>query len=263
MTQPKILIVEDDEQFQKIAADTVDSLGYLREIVTNMNEALLHIKSHEYHGVLMDLCIPVTLGNPSNIEHGVNCLLAIRKIKAPHELPVLVMTTYSDKALHRSTKLREMGAHDTIAKSAFEDSDVSPSDIIRKMIESLPAFSKGERPPQKFTGGIMKIYEDRVELNDVVIISDKNGKWSIPMLKYLAGQKNSSGGYAFRSGNEIRKQIDAEGIGQITGAVSTIRRNIIKRMRKENWECGEHDVLDHDKTRGYRINPWIISEICY
>lgn len=262
MTQPKILIVEDDEQFQKIAADTVGSLGYQWDVANDTSEALRRINESEYHGVLLDLCAPVTFGNPSNIEHGVNCLVAIRKIKTSHELPVLVMTNHTDKALHRSTKLREMGAQDTIAKSAFEDSDVSPSDIIRKMIESLPAFSKGERPPQKFMGGTMKIYEDRVELNDVVIISDKNARWSIPMLKYLAGQKNSSGGYAYRSGNTIQKDIDAESIGQITGAASTIRRNVIKRMLKENWECGEHDLLDHDKVRGYRINPLIISEIC-
>ena len=52
--------------------------------------------------------------NPSSIEYGVNCLVEIRKIKDPRELPVLVMTTHADKALHRAVKLREIGAYDTI-----------------------------------------------------------------------------------------------------------------------------------------------------
>ena len=108
----------------------------------------------------------------------------------------------------------------------------------------------------------MKIYDDRIELNDIMIISDKNVKWSILMLRYLAGQKDSSGNYAYRGSSGIEKAIEAECIGQITGAASTIRNNVTKRMREGNWECREHDVLEHRKNRGYRINPWIKSEIC-
>lgn len=261
MKPPKLLIVEDDVEFQKVAIDTIQSLGYQHQCVNNSNEALRQIKVGQYHGVLLDLCIPVTPGNPTSIEYGLNCLSEIRKIKNSRQLPVIIMTTYSDKALHRISKLRDLGAYDTIAKSAFIDCDVSPSDTIRKMIESLPAFSKGRMPMQKFSGGIMKIYDDRIELNDIIIISDKNGRWSIPMLRFLAGQKKSSGEYAYRSGDAILKQLGADNIGQITGAANTIRSNIIKRMRKENWECQEHDVLEHRVNGGYRINPWIKVEI--
>ena len=78
------------------------------------------------------------------------------------------------------------------------------------------------------------------------------------MLEALA-EKQKSGRYRALSAEEIAKKTDAaNGVGTVTGAARTIRRNAMTHLENHaGIDCGHQDVVENDGYQGYRLRQWI------
>ena len=96
------------------------------------------------------------------------------------------------------------------------------------------------------------IFPSHAELLGVKIITDRGQGRSLPVLEHLAC-RDQQGRYVRRSGEEIAAAMDAlGGLGAVTAAIQTLRRNISIRLRKLGIHCGLEDVIVHDE-QGYYL----------
>ncbi|MCL2122667.1 MAG: response regulator, partial [Desulfovibrionaceae bacterium] len=83
----RILLVEDNEINQIIAADILGHAGYLVDIANNGQEAIDMISKQAYGAVLMDIQMPVLDG-----------LTAVRYLRATgkyNDLPIIAMSAHA------------------------------------------------------------------------------------------------------------------------------------------------------------------------
>jgi len=80
----KVLIVEDNEVNQRVAAALVERLGYVATVVGDGIAALDALDRHPYDAVLMDCQMPRMDGYEATIE--------IRRREGDHRTPIIAMT---------------------------------------------------------------------------------------------------------------------------------------------------------------------------
>ncbi|RLJ36141.1 winged helix family two component transcriptional regulator [Litoreibacter meonggei] len=106
MTQPVVLVVEDDPAQREVLAYNIRAEGYLVETAENGDEALLMVQEHAPDVVVLDWMLP----NVSGIE-------ICRQIKAKSEtrdIPVIMLSARSEE----TDRVRglETGADDYVVK---------------------------------------------------------------------------------------------------------------------------------------------------
>lgn len=261
----KALIVEDDPQVLEYIENTLCSLNHEHVWVTNQQDARLRFQDERFDYVLLDLQIPAKPNRGgANKEYGINLLREIMGKPPRRDLPVIIMTAYTAEGLGLSNKMRADGATDFIAKP-FETSIRPLARVIEEALEarlgnshvphadSASAPTGGLRP---FTGGNLVIFPSHAELSGVKIISARGQGRALPVLEQLA-RRDQQGRYARHSGEEIAAAIDTlGGLGAVTAAIQTLRRNISTRLRKVGLHCGSEDVIVHDE-QGYYLRDWI------
>ena len=107
----KILIVEDDNDINKILSKLVERNGYISVQAYSGTEAMMYIKSMEFDMVLIDLMLPGISGE--------ELLRNIRKIK---QMPIIVISAKIDKQV--KIDMLKSGADDYITKP-FDIDEVS------------------------------------------------------------------------------------------------------------------------------------------
>lgn len=107
----KILIVEDDNDINKILSKLVERNGYISVQAYSGTEAMMYIKSMEFDMVLIDLMLPGISGE--------ELLRNIRKIK---QMPIIVISAKIDKQV--KINMLKAGADDYITKP-FDIDEVS------------------------------------------------------------------------------------------------------------------------------------------
>jgi DNA-binding response OmpR family regulator len=99
----KILVVEDDNDINNMLANLVRRNGYEVTQAYSGTEAALHLKSSEFHLVLLDIMIP-----------GMNGKELLREIRKTMDMPVMVISARIDKS--DKIEMLNLGADDYITK---------------------------------------------------------------------------------------------------------------------------------------------------
>ena len=113
-------------------------------------------------------------------------------------------------------------------------------------------------PLKPFSGGRLVLYPDRVELCGVKIVGDNGFGHSLKVLQGLS-RRNRGGRYVHRSAEELAGDLGGTaGIGTVTAAVQTIRRNVVSRLQRHlGLTCRPDDVIRNDE-QGYSLRDWIV-----
>lgn len=102
-TQPKIMIVEDDERLASLSKDYLENNGMLVEVVNDGTEAIRRIVADQPDLVVLDLMLP-----------GADGLEICREVRAEFQNPILMLTARTDDV--DQVLGLEMGADDYVAK---------------------------------------------------------------------------------------------------------------------------------------------------
>lgn len=98
-----ILIVEDDNDINKLLNEIMNSNGYITKSAYSGTEALIYLEMQNFDAVLLDLMIPGLSGE--------ELLLKIRQNK---NMPVIIISAKDDK--HTKIDMLKNGADDFISK---------------------------------------------------------------------------------------------------------------------------------------------------
>ncbi|WP_017415277.1 response regulator transcription factor [Clostridium tunisiense] len=101
--QIKILIVEDDNNINKLVATLMKKSGYEVVQAFSGTEAMIYLQSNNFHLVLMDLMLPGMSGEE-----------LIKNIRKTKTMPVMVISAKLDKEV--KLELFRLGADDYITK---------------------------------------------------------------------------------------------------------------------------------------------------
>jgi two-component system, sensor histidine kinase and response regulator len=163
-----ILLVEDNEINQQVAAELLESIGFTVEIATNGVEAIDCVKASgipsRYDVVLMDLQMP--------IMGGIKATLEIMKIKEYSELPIIAMTADAMVGVHE--KCLKAGMKDFITKP------ISPDIMLATIEKWIIRKNKREEPRRPY----VKVKELPVEIPIIAGIDTESG------LANVAGNTN-------------------------------------------------------------------------
>ncbi len=99
----EILIVEDDNDINKLLSDMVDISGYNSKSAYSGTEALIYLKENEFDMILLDLMIP-----------GINGEELLEKIRQNYSMPIIVISAKYDK--NTKIDMLKSGADDFISK---------------------------------------------------------------------------------------------------------------------------------------------------
>ena len=253
MTQPRILIIEDDEQIKEVIEETLCSLQWEYDWATNQQNALDLVQSKDYVAVLLDLEIPARpLKGNANIEYGCNCLEHIRKLKDQKVLPVIVMTTHTEKGFGLAQRLFHKGANDSISKP-FGRGDRTLIQVLQDNIRT-PRL-EGQAEMRQFQGGELVIYPNRITLQGIEILGKRAIPSEIKVLRFLAEKRD--GQYIKVSGGKLAKSVGVEDAKKISDMVRVIREAASKNLNEHHIDCGKYDVIPDTDGRGYCIKDWI------
>ncbi|MBX6422879.1 sigma-54 dependent transcriptional regulator [Thermosulfurimonas sp. F29] len=131
---PRILIVDDDQSFQRFLQLFLEKEGYRVLIAGDGTEALKILEREEPDLILLDLRMP-EMGGLEFLE---------RLRREGRETPVIVITAYA--SLDSAVRAKREGAYDYLPKPFRLE------DLRRKLKEALRRFPPAEAPPQEFMG---------------------------------------------------------------------------------------------------------------
>ena len=132
MTNPLILIVEDEERLAALVADYLVAAGYRAEIVADGSLVLDWIRTRRPDLILLDLMLP-----------GKDGLTLCRELRAESQVPV-IMTTARVEEIDRLLGL-ELGADDYVCKPYSPRELVARVKAVLRRSQSAPADI--HRPP--------------------------------------------------------------------------------------------------------------------
>lgn len=101
--KPRILIVEDDNDINKLLCDMLTIQGYIVQPVYSGTEALLYIKSETWHMILLDLMLPGKTGEE-----------VIKETRKEKNMPILIISAKDTQKT--KVELLRVGADDFITK---------------------------------------------------------------------------------------------------------------------------------------------------
>ncbi len=170
MSQLRALVVEDDHRILPTIGDALFSMGHDYVHVTNQEEAQQRLNDESFDYVLLDLQIPTRPHRGgATIECGANLLRWIRGARQL-EVPVIIMTGYSQECLRLARELIRDGAEDFIPKP-FQDQGRTLGSVIRRVMghgETAEAATSAEAsPPDTTTGWLTVTQAAELLLEDV------------------------------------------------------------------------------------------------
>ena len=106
LSQPKILIVEDDMMQQKIMSANISSYGYACEIASSGKECIEKAQLHDPDVIILDLFLPD--------GSGIKTCRQLRTEKTTRHIPIITVTSSDDRRLRLDSL--NAGANDFISK---------------------------------------------------------------------------------------------------------------------------------------------------
>ncbi len=89
LSQPKVLIIEDDMMQQKIMSANIASYGYACETASNGSEGIEKARLYDPDVIILDLFLPDTTG--------VSVCKKLRAGKDTRHIPIISITSSDDK----------------------------------------------------------------------------------------------------------------------------------------------------------------------
>jgi len=238
----RILIIDDEEGVRSELKERIESMGHESEQADCVENALRMIDEMSFDCILLDLAIPMKFEGVPRVDHGKNLL---QRIAAKENSAPVIIVTANHKASHKvAIECIELGAATFVAKP-FDDDPVEPK--IRLILDGK--LAKRIPKPQtstEFSGGVMVLHEDCIELNGKVVGGVRGNGYIRKVVEILADKKN--GVYRKASAKQL-----AEAIGKqtsppsVTSAIMEFRRNCNGKVG-----CGDHDVI-RTSNGGYQI----------
>jgi CheY-like chemotaxis protein len=273
-----VLVVDDNPDIVEDVRDRLESLGHTCDCVHCMACARERLASGSYSYVLLDLEIPVKYGRKSRVANGQNLLQEIRTTQGFESIPIIVMTSHGHDSPDLAIEvLRGNGATDFVKKSGSGSGASggagASGGCLEQAIKNALASTGRSRPgasrlsaaivPQKphpFESGMMRYYDDRIELCDVKICGGPESGRIRLILEELR-KKTAKGAYVSRGSSELARRIGCErGQNGVVEAISNYRRKVCKLMLAEaniqmDWKT---DFIVNVHPLGYRLSPKIM-----
>ncbi|MCD4826134.1 MAG: DeoR family transcriptional regulator, partial [Phycisphaerae bacterium] len=127
--------------------------------------------------------------------------------------------------------------------------------------ESLPFISpESKNPPEAFTEGTLSFYNDRTELNGVVLLETGELGHAERLLRLLT-TPTTSGRRPKLGGRRLQKALGGASQDAISSMVFRLRRKIMRQFRRDlNIRVGRHDVIATADGGGYLVPMTITAE---
>ncbi|BFM39244.1 response regulator [Synechocystis sp. LKSZ1] len=132
----RILLVEDNDVNQEVAAELLEDAGFLVDVAANGQIAVEKVHSSPYALVLMDMQMPEM--------DGVEATRIIRQNPDYDTLPIVAMTANVMEGDRQ--RCLEAGMNDHLGKP------IEPDELWKKLLQWLPASSETPAPPEGSSG---------------------------------------------------------------------------------------------------------------
>jgi DNA-binding response OmpR family regulator len=247
----KVLIIDDEQSPRDELRDRIESMGHEVDEATSVEQAWKLIEDAVYDCVLLDLGIPLKFEGVPRVANGRTLLQRIVAQKdAP---PVLVVTANGLDDWQLSTEVFELGGKGFIGKP-FERAPIEEK--LTKLIKEGRRDRTADSPTESFSGGAIVMYEDRIELCEMIVGGRKGNALIRQILPNLA-RKNERGSYIRSSRKELATAANsATSEGSIGAAIQEFRRTC-----KEVLGCSDHDVIQTHTGGGYQLREWITFKL--
>lgn len=120
-TRAKILVVEDENEINKLLCSILENKGYRARAAFSGTEALMCVENEKWHMILLDLMIP-----------GISGEEVILKIREITNAPIIVVSAKTTKKT--KLELLEKGADDFICKP------FDPDDLVARVNSNLRRY---------------------------------------------------------------------------------------------------------------------------
>lgn len=120
-TRAKILVVEDENDINKLLCSILENKGYRARAAFSGTEALMCVENEKWHMILLDLMIP-----------GISGEEVILKIREITKAPIIVVSAKTTKKT--KLELLEKGADDFISKP------FDPDDLVARVNSNLRRY---------------------------------------------------------------------------------------------------------------------------
>ena len=185
---PRALVVEDDHSWQQIISEILSDCGLEVDVATNLNDAILNLKSQPHRLAVVDLSLSP---NDHNNYDGLRVLDAVRRLDP--NCRTILLTGFATVEL-AVTALTDYGAFTFLRKESFHRSQFR--DIVYRILVSPPIITTPSPAPSptpstsltKGQTGPPKIYQEKA-----LVVEDDAGWRSI--LEELLGDA----GFAVRT----------------------------------------------------------------
>jgi CheY-like chemotaxis protein len=114
----KVLVVEDNQNWQKDIKKCLQKAGLFVEVVDNLNTAIYKIKNELFHFITIDM--ELIEGTSPQAFQGWDLLAAIKKLRIQRTTPVMVITGFEQDYLELK-KGKNIDALFFMGKGEFDD----------------------------------------------------------------------------------------------------------------------------------------------
>ena len=139
----RILVIEDDAELVQVISLTLYKFGYDVHYAFNGKEGHEKILSLRPDLVLLDLMLPIMPGTDVLKRVADNVLL--------RDIPIIVMTAYSDQANMLERSLRAQGAREYLRKP------FSPKELLGLIRRTLEQYPSAQAPPEQVIKGMVRL----------------------------------------------------------------------------------------------------------
>lgn len=223
---PKILIIEDDNEINKMLQLLLSQNGFDSRSAYSGTEALI-VHGKDISLILLDLMLPGKSGEE-----------IITELKAKHNVPVIIMSAIHD--INKKVDLFSLGADDYVTKPFHNE----------ELIARIKA---------RLRSGIAVSAEEKLQCGNIVI--DKNNFTAECLGKAIELSKNEFELLCMlteNSGRTCTKSMIYERIWNNENSADDNTLNVhISKIRKKLKECdSENDYIETVWGIGYRIRKW-------
>ncbi len=148
----KILIVDDDTDWQEKMSVSLKKTGYACEVASAGNEALRELKEKNFDLVILDLRIPYTAGTEATMATGIEILKKIR-----HNFPGIQVITVS---AFGSTDVQAVADSVLQGASAFIEKGKITRELLIEKVEEILEKSFGNVIKERFPTPFSYIYHE-------------------------------------------------------------------------------------------------------
>ncbi|TFH18074.1 MAG: sigma-54-dependent Fis family transcriptional regulator [Lentisphaerales bacterium] len=227
MSNPRVLIVEDDPDGLRSVSEAVRDAGFEAVAVTNGTDAVSAFRQGHFDAVLSDLVLP-------DID-GIEVLVRIRKIN--RETPVLIMTAYG--SIQSAVQALKSGAYDYVLKPLDLD-DIQSKVAAAVKVGRLRSESSKTLSASSMVGTSARMKEVFTQIlsladNDATVLvvgESGTGKELVAQALHADGRRHAGPFVAVNCGAFAESLLESELFGHEKGAftgATSLRKGAFER----------------------------------